>query len=343
MSIDESAGQLFIIELKSQDNLYFTEFNDYLKNLMDEYNIGGFIFFKKNIIDLQQVKKFIYQLQENSKTPLFIAIDEEGSPVTRFSHLLKKTFFSHAALASQNSESITYAEAYRIGVFLRELGFNLNFAPVADILQSEKNTMIGERSFGSDPETVIKHSIAFSNGLTDSGIISCCKHFPGCGDVIDDLHFSRNFSQKNIENLYSTDLKPFIALIENNCRAIMSGHSVYRNISETVTLAGGEKAILPSSFSKIIINGLLRTRLNYKNLIITDSLRMNSVANYFSHKEIANYALNAGNDILLMPRDFKTFYSYIANEFAIEQHNKKLIDDSIRRIAYIKKSLIIDQ
>ncbi|HPG29505.1 MAG TPA: glycoside hydrolase family 3 N-terminal domain-containing protein [bacterium] len=344
-------GQLFIIELKSDSGEYFTEYNEVIDEAIKKYKVGGFIFFEKNIIDKLQVKLLIKKLNQNSSIPLFLAIDEEGGTVSRLKKILKKPFPSHSELGEKNDLDYTFATAFKIGSLLKNTGFNIDFAPVADIIQdanayganniSKKNTMLKNRTFGSDIKNSIPHCYNFYKGLDESGIIPCPKHFPGCGDAFNDLHKTNSFSMKTEKDLLNFDVKPYKLLIKSGCNLIMTGHNTFSKINETI-LIGGKQIVTPSSLSKNINTFLLRKKLKYKNVIITDSLRMKSIQNSFTSQTITNLALNAGIDILLMPENFKQYYENVEHSAMIpDALINQNIAASISRILALKKTKIL--
>nr|MBP7653443.1 glycoside hydrolase family 3 protein [Candidatus Dependentiae bacterium] len=275
-------GQLFIIELKSTDGKYFTEYNEYIDELLKKYNVGGFIFFSGNIIDKKQLLNFIRELKKKSETPLFIAVDEEGAPVSRLRKIFKKSYFSHKELGEKNNPELTYQTAFEIGTQIKKIGFNIDFAPVMDIFNEKKNcvnknSMLANRTFGNDLRKNLIHTACFFKGLEAAGIISCPKHFPGCGDAVKDLHKGNSISLKTFEDLSANELKSYKTVINLGCKLIMIGHNSFFEINEKI-IYDGKEIVIPSSLSKNMITGVLKKKMNYKNLIVTDSLRMNSIA-----------------------------------------------------------------
>jgi len=335
-------GQLFIIELKSDSGKYYTEYNSEIEKLIKQYKIGGFILFKQNIISKIQIRKFIQTLQKNSEVPLFIAIDEEGGRVSRLRGILKEPAPAHSVLGEINNPKYTYKIAAKLGSQLKHIGINLDFAPVADTLKTSANSMIGDRSFSGDARIVMRHSFMFYQGLADNGIISCPKHFPGCGDTTQDLHKGIFVSNLKISDLIKFDLPIYLQMIKFGCHAIMVGHNSFKHITERKNIEG-RQFYMPASLSHNIITGLLRRRLRYKNLIITDSLRMSAITNIFESSSAAQTALTAGVDILLMPANFyevvERLNSIVNGNLPKYRRLKKQIFYALNRIQKVKNIL----
>lgn len=229
----------------------------------------------------QEVRKAINREQ------VIFAIDHEGGrvhrlppPITHFPSA--KSYAPHCAMV-----------AAAMALELRALGFNLTFAPVADVLTNPLNTVIGERAFGSDAEQVAQACVEFATSAIKSGMLAVAKHFPGHGDTLIDSHEALPSCGLNSDILASRELLPFARLIEAKIPAILTSHVVYSYID----------AALPASLSNKISSQLLRDNLRFKGVVITDDLDMKAIADNFTDEQVAMHALQAGADILLFNHD----------------------------------------
>jgi beta-glucosidase-like glycosyl hydrolase len=231
-------------------------------------------------------------------------------------------------LGEGNDLQATYELGHAIGQLCKKLGVHINFAPVADVNNNPNNPVINDRSFGDNPIVVAQHAIAFAQGLADSGIIACAKHFPGHGDTDVDSHYDLPLLGHDKQRLHDIELAPFKELIAANILAIMVGH--------LEVPAFEPQAKLPSSLSKKIVTDLLRKELGFDGLIITDSLHMYGVTKYFNPGEYELYGLLAGNDILLCPFDVPAAVAAIKQALYDELITEQEIDEHVERILEMK-------
>jgi beta-N-acetylhexosaminidase len=331
MTLEEKVGQLFIVNLEDiNDGLDTLYFNDDIKDSLEKYNIGGVIFFQKNIQDRNQVKDLISNIQSSSKIPLFISVDEEGGVVARIGNTptMNTTKFEDM-LEVGNSKN--YDRAYEIGNTIgreiHELGFNLDFAPVADVLTNSKNTEIGTRSFGNDPEVVSKMVIKYAEGLQDSNVSATLKHFPGHGDTLENSHEGSSYTLKTLDDVRKVEFLPFKAGIEKGVDFVLVSHLSAPNITGSN---------VPASLSPRIIKDLLRDELNYKNIVITDALNMGAVSFNYYPGEAAITSLKAGVDILLMTPNFEDVYNQVIEAINENIISEERVDESVERILRVK-------
>ena len=334
MSLEEKVGQIFIVDFFSlSKKSKTTHLTPEIKKMIEDYNIGGVIFFADNIVDETQLEIFMNELKNTTKIPLFISIDEEGGKVSRLSNnenIEMDKFEKASEIGKLNDENIAYLFGKKIGNELKKRKFNMNFAPVADVNSNPKNPVIGERAFGDNEEIV---SIMISNvisGMQEEGVASVAKHFPGHGDTALDTHNESVYLNHDIDRLYSLEFKPFIKAIENDVMGIMMAHITLPNIC---------KENVPASMSKEIITEILRKDLGYDNLIITDAFNMKAITNKYSSKEASIKAVNAGIDIILMPEDFVEAYNGIIESVRNNEINEKRIDESVKRVLKVKYKL----
>ncbi|MBQ6668624.1 MAG: hypothetical protein IJM72_01035, partial [Deltaproteobacteria bacterium] len=220
--------------------------------------------------------------------------------------------------------------ASTIGAYLKDLGFNVNFAPVADVITTDKaSRIIGDRAFGRDPQSVKELARAYAEGLRPHGILSCYKHFPGHGSVTGDSHKDRVSTSRKLEELWKTEFVPFADAQAAGIDFIMMGHIWLPNVTK-------EEA--PASLSKEMIQ-ILRTKLGYQGIIITDAFNMGAIAKHFPPGEAAVKALEAGCDMVLMPEKFQSTYEAVLRAAKSGRLPEERINASLRRIFVAKWKL----
>lgn len=318
MSIEEKIAQMLIIEYDSD------YVDDNLKNFLNTTPPGGFILMKENITTFDKTRQFVSDLKENSRIPLIISIDEEGGSVQRLKYLMDLKvndipFMYNVGLTNN------YDLAYNIGGIIAEevrtIGVNVDFAPVIDIYSNPNNTVIGKRSFGSDVELVSNMAVRFTKGLEDNGVIGVYKHFPGHGDTDIDSHEALPIINKSLDDLKSFELVPFNSAVKAGAKMIMVGHIAIPEVTHDNT---------PASLSKEVID-ILKNDLNYKGLIITDALNMGAVTDNYSNEEAYIKAIEAGNDLLLIPSDGINTINIIKDKVSLDR-----INESARKILKFK-------
>ena len=207
-----------------------------------------------------------------------------------------------------------------------QLGFNLDFAPVADVNSNPNNTVIGSRAFGTDPEKVAEMVAACVKGFRDSGMVCTLKHFPGHGDTEEDSHYGEAKSWKTLDELRTCELRPFQAGIEAGASMIMVGHITLPNVTEEI----------PATLSHDIVTGILREEMKYNGIIITDSMAMNAIANWYSSDEAAVKAIQAGCDMILMPYQLESAVNGIETAVNSGDITEERIEESVLRILKAK-------
>lgn len=288
MTLDEKVGQLFMVGFP------YRELNKDLSNFIQTYKVGSFILFKRNIASIDQIKNLnndLYKISYTAtKLPPLLAVDQEGGAVSRLPIFPKPPNFLSMGQTQDPSISKTYG--FEIGKFLSSVGFNMNLAPVLDIVDVEKPSFIGVRSIGSNPETVSVMGKSFSEGLIQSYIIPTAKHFPGTGSSMTDPHKSISKNSESKESIFKTDLVPFLEFIKlKEKTAIMMSHFIYPSL---------DKNNIPASFSSSIMTDLLRNELGYKGIIITDDLQMEGSKALLETHKAALKSLIAGADMIML-------------------------------------------
>lgn len=336
MSLEEKIYQLFILtpeQLTGVGNV--TAAGATTEESIKKYPIGGLIYFKSNLIDKAQTVEMISNTQEIAKRvegiPLFICVDEEGGTVVRIANNPKFGVKNVGDMSQVSDAQEVYECADTIGKYLSELGFNIDFAPVADVVEEGKTSIITKRSFGSDADQVTNCSIAYSNGLHENNVFSTFKHFPGHGIVENDTHNGYAYSNMDYEELASNSLKPFMVMNENNVDFVMVAHISLPNIIGDDT---------PSSLSSKMIKEILRNDIGYSGIVITDALNMGAISEHYTSKEAAVKAVQAGADLLLMPQNFHDAYDGIVEAVNKGDITEAQIDESLKRIIQAKLKLV---
>lgn len=327
LSIDEKIAQMLIVYYIGD------EYDENLSNIIKEVKPGGFILMSDNITTYDRTLNFVKGMQNDSDIPMIISTDEEGGSVQRIKGIrdISVTDIPYMYYLGQTKDkNLAYKVGEIIANELRTIGVNLTYAPVMDIYSNPNNTVIGKRSFGSDPNTVYDMATSLKNGIEDNLVNTCIKHFPGHGDTETDSHFEIPIINKTLDELENSDLLPFIKSI-NDINMIMVGHIALPKITNSS---------IPASLSKEIVTDLLKNKYNYKGLVITDALNMGSLTNNYSDKEIYTMAINAGVDLLLMPNGSKNAIKYIKEAIDDEEMDINTINESVRKILTYKYSNI---
>lgn len=330
MTLEEKIGQLFMVAFRQdEEGVAITGVNEKIQADLISYPVGGVILFKENIENKQQVTTFIQQLQDLSEIPLWIGVDEEGGMVSRVgsnSQIVEVPFKSAGDIGKIEDVQAAYKEAIRMGEVLAGLGFNMNFAPVADIYNNPSNTVIGTRSFGETAEEVTDRVIYFAKGLREMGVMPVIKHFPGHGNTLQDSHNELAYVEKTLEELEKEELVPFKVALEQGVEAMMIGHLVVKEVD-------GEK---PASLSKKW-GDYIKEHFNAEQvLLITDALNMGAITNGLTTTEIVRQSFLAGYDILLMPDNIEEAFKSLIEAYQTREITDERLDESVKKII-IKK------
>ena len=329
MTLEEKVAGLFIVTPESITNVTTAiQAGNGTKTAIEKYPVGGLIYFTKNIQSESQIKEMIANTVSYSRFPLFLAVDEEGGKVARVAEALKlENVGNMAQIGSTGDVTQAYNAMQKIGNYLTNYGFNLNFAPVADVLTNSNNVSIGDRSFGNDVNLVSNMVVSAVKGLQETGITACMKHFPGLGDAGTDTHNGLAVVNKTMEELKATELIPFIAGIEAGVEMIMIGHVSLPQITGDNT---------PATISEEIISNLLRKELGFDGVVITDAMNMGAITKYYKANDAATLALKAGADMILMPENFELAYKGVLEAVQNGTLSEERIDDSLTRVYRIK-------
>lgn len=339
LSVRQKVGQLFIVRPEALETALaadqggVTALTGNMKQALQAYPVGGVAMFSQNITSPEQIKAFNEALQAESEIPLFLAVDEEGGLVARLAN--KQAFDlpkyqSAASVGSDGDSDAALSMGTTIGAYLREYGFNMDFAPVADVNTNPGNPVIGNRAFSSDPVIASRMANAMAEGLNQQGIIAVFKHFPGHGDTAEDSHSEIAVSDKTIEEMEQCEWLPFLEAGEGDC--VMVGHIAVPNITGALT---------PATFSYQVVTEILRERLGFQGLVITDSLEMGAVTDTYSSGEAAVNAILAGCDMLLMPGNFVEAFDAVVAAVENGTISQERLDESVGRILQYKFDFLV--
>lgn len=352
MTLEEKIGQMIMPSMRYGDEASLTSLKEPQKNAIAKYGFGGIILFAENEKGAAQVVNLTNSLQnaavDGGKLPLLIASDQEGGSVFRMA--TGTPGVGNMAVAATGKTKDAYYTGKIIGDELRAAGMNVDFGPVVDVNSNPQNPIIGIRSFSDDPDTAAAYGSKYIKGLRDSGTAAALKHFPGHGNTEVDSHTGLPSINSSLDELMECDLVPFNRGIGAGAQMIMTAHIQYPAVEgETaISTSTGKEIYLPATLSKKILTDLLRDRMGFTGVIVTDSMQMGAISSNFEETDAAVRAINAGVDILLMPMDIASDSGiakadkYIANISAKVKEgavSEERIDESALRILKLKYNL----
>ena len=326
MSDADKVGQLLMIGIHGKT------LNDDAKFMLNEYRVGGIILFDRNMESKDQVKSLIADINKTGKStgliPLFIGIDQEGGAVARMEDQLIKVPPAEELGKEPIEQAVSLAK--QSGTELKDLGFNINFAPVADL------GLTYGRSFSTNPDEVARYASAVGKAYDEAGLWYSYKHFPGIGKTDVDLHADTSVVPVSKETLLNEDTKVFVDLIKQskpNTYAIMVSHAMYPQIDPDH----------PSSLSKAIITDWLRKDMGYNGVVVTDDMDMGALAKHYTFGDMAVQSILAGSDILLVCHEYEHMqeaYNGLMKAVKDGRISKERLDESVKRILLMKMSKI---
>ena len=324
MSDADKVGQLMMIGIHGKS------LNDDAKFMLNEYRVGGIILFDRNMESKDQVKTLITDINKAGKsaglTPLFLGIDQEGGAVARMDDKLIKVPPAEEVGKMPVEQAVSLAK--QSGTELKDLGFNINFAPVADL------GLTYGRSFSTNPDEVVRYASAVGKAYDEAGLWYSYKHFPGIGKTDVDLHADTSVVPVSKETLLNEDTKVFVDLIKQskpNTYAIMVSHAMYPQIDPDH----------PSSLSKAIITDWLRKDMGYNGVVVTDDMDMGALAKHYTFGDMAVQSILAGSDILLVCHEYEHMqeaYNGLMKAVKDGRISKERLDESVKRILLMKMS-----
>lgn len=338
MTLEDKIAQMFVI---TPDTLTgyngVTAAGDTTKAAYQKRPVGGIIYMSDNLTDREQTATMLDNMQaiaeERTGLPLFLCVDEEGGSVARIASTPAfevENVGDMSAIGASGDPQNAYDAGNTIGTYLAELGFNVDFAPVADVLTNSGNTAIGDRSFGSDAQTVASMVTSELEGLSAAGVYGTVKHFPGHGGTTGDSHDGSVTTERTLEELMAEELVPFQSAVDADVSFVMVGHISVPNVTGDNT---------PSSLSKMMVTDVLRTQMGYDGIVITDAMNMKAITDHYNSDKAAVLAVTAGADMILMPADYESAYKGLLAAVQDGTITEERIDESVNRIVRAKLSM----
>ncbi len=333
MSDYEKLCQLFIVSpevltapLDDSDNdTAVTLAGSMTEKSLEEYPVGGIIYNSSNLESDDQTTKLIENSQKYSETPLFIAVDEEGGDVARVAEKLGTTKFQPMLSYKDKGADVARDNAEAIASNIRVFGFNMDNAPVADVLTNPDNTVIGNRAYSDDYAQAATLVSAAVEGYHRGGVITVLKHFPGHGGTNEDSHDGLAYVDATVEDLKKNELQPFKAGIEAGADMVMAGHLVVSSLDPD----------MPATLSSKVVPELLRKELGYDGIVITDGMSMGAMDNY-DYATIVKGIFDADIDIILEPDDLEKYIGAIQDALEDGTIKQEQIDAKVKKILTLK-------
>ena len=325
MNLREKVGQLFIYTIapvQTKRNMQL------LRDAVHTYKVGGLLFSGGKI---QNQATLTNEAQRMARCPLLITFDGEwglsmrlrGTPV----------FPRNMVLGCIQDNRLIYEYGREMARQCREMGVQVNFAPVADVNINPDNPVINTRSFGEDPVKVADKVIAYASGLESGKVLSVCKHFPGHGGSIGNSHQGFSLSNRTEEELKSCEIVPFKTAIENGADCVMVAHMSLPNVTGDNT---------PATLSKKVVTDMLKTELNFKGVVFSDSMSMGAITENYGTGDACVKAVKAGIDMVLMPENLEEAYNAVLEAVKNGEISQERLDDAVSRIikAKIQRGII---
>lgn len=337
LTTEQKVCQLFCVRPESLVDVTMTAAGSRTRSALEEHPVGGICFFAQNLEDPDQTKEMLTNVKQFSTDicglPMLCAVDEEGGSVARVasnSAFGVEDVGDMRDIGDAGDTSKAKDAAVTVGTYLKDLGFTMDFAPDADVCNNPESDTMARRSFGTSSDVVAPMVKAQVEGYLSTGIGCCAKHFPGIGGATGDSESGPIVSEKTADEMAEEELIPFQSAIEAGVPMIMVGHLSCPNITGDST---------PASLSKEIVTGLLRDRLGFDGVIITDSIGMGAITSSYSTEQAALAALDAGVDMVLMPAEFDEAYEAVLDAVSSGDIAEDRLDDSVRRIIRMKRRL----
>jgi len=335
MSLEQKVAQMFIV---TPDDLTgangATVVGNTTKRVYAEYPVGGLIYEKDNFKTREQTQEMLKAMEalsiETVALPIFLGVQEEGgkaSVIASKSPIDVDNIKNMSEIGATGDNVKAYEAGQTIGNYLYDLGFNMDFAPVADVLTNANNTTMAKRSFGSDGAVVGAMVCGTLDGLAENNIAGVIKYFPGYGCTGGDGSEGAVSTDKTLEELKASELVPFQLAIDTRAEFIMVGHTAVPSITGST---------LPCSLSEYMINQVLRADMGFEGVVVTDAMNKKAITASYDSAEAAVTAINAGADIILMPKDFKAAYEGVLEAVRSGKITEERINTSLVRIVKAK-------
>ena len=339
MTLEDKIAQMFVITPNALTGYAsgVTAAGDTTKEAYQSRPVGGIVYMADNLTDPEQTTTMLSNMQEIARErtglPVFLCVDEEGGSVARIAgnDAFGVTDVGNMSdIGASGDVQNAYNAGSTIGSYLAALGFNVDFAPVADVLTNPDNQVIGQRSFGSDAQTVAGMVTSELQGLSAAGLDGMVKLFPGHGGTSGDSHDGAVSTDKTLEELMAEELVPFQSAIDGGVNFVMVGHISAPNVT-------GDNA--PATLSKVLIADVLRGQMGYNGIVITDAMNMEAITGFYNSDKAAVLAVTAGADMILMPADYNTAYTGILNAVNDGTITEERINESVTRIVKAKLAM----
>lgn len=335
MSLDQKIGQMFFVtpEALLGTSSSVTASSSTMTSRFASYPVGGVCLFAANI---QNPTQLIALNKAFHNLPIYpiVTVDEEGGRVARIgknSAFSVPTYTSMLAVGQSGNPSDARDAGINIGTYLYRYGFDLDFAPVADVFTNPANTVIGDRAFSTDASVAAAMVPAFLGGLQSACVEGCLKHFPGHGDTKSDSHSGFAEAPKTWAQMLACEMLPFKAAIAQGAQMIMAAHVTATNVTVND---------VPASVSSELLTGKLRGELGYQGIIITDSMAMGAITSLYNSEQAAVNAVKAGADIILMPQNLATAFNGLKNAVTNGTISEARINESVSRILEMKRNIL---
>ena len=333
MTLEEQIGQLLMV------GFWGSTPSQEIIDLIQRHHVGNILLFSRNIREARQIFELTQSLQAiaqeaGQRYPLLIAIDQENGLVQRLGEAVT-LFPGNMALGAIGSEKVAYEVALVTGRELKALGINMNLAPVVDVNNNPANPVIGVRSFGEDAQQVARLAAAMVKGYHATGILDCLKHFPGHGDTAVDSHLALPTIPYALEWLEALELVPFRSGIEAGAESVMIAHVSFPALTR--------QDMLPATLSSAIVQGLLREKLGFNGVILSDCLEMKAISETFGTERAAVMALQAGIDLVLVSHHYtQQLGSIEAIQAAVQAHelSPQAVQQAAERVLGFKASYL---
>lgn len=338
MSLEQKVAQMFIV---TPDGLTGTNgatvVGNTTKRVYAEYPVGGLVYEKDNFKTREQTQEMLKAMEalsiETVALPIFLGVQEEGgkaSVIASKSPIDVDNIKNMSEIGATGDNVKAYEAGQTIGNYLYDLGFNMDFAPVADVLTNANNTAMAKRSFGSDGAVVGAMVCSALDGLSENNIAGVVKYFPGYGCTGGDGSEGAVSTDKTLEELKASELVPFQLAIDTRAQFIMVGHVSVPSITGST---------LPCSLSEYMINQVLRADMGFEGVVVTDAMNKKAITASYGSAEAAVTAIEAGADIILMPNDFKEAYEGVLEAVRSGKITEERINTSLVRIVKAKMGM----
>ncbi len=335
MTLEDKVAQMFMVTPNALTGFSgVTAAGDTTREAYQNRPVGGLIYMGDNLTDREQTTTMLTNMQafaiERTGLPVFLGVDEEGGRVARIAGNAEfgvTNVGDMKTIGATGDPQNAYSAGNTIGTYLAQLGFNVDFAPVADVLTNPDNTVIGDRSFGSDPQMVAGMVTAELQGLSDAGVLGAVKHFPGHGGTSGDSHNEAVSLDRTLEELTAQEFVPFQNAVNAGAPFVMVGH---------ISVPGVTGDNTPASLSGRMITEILRGQMGYNGIVITDGMNMKAVTNSYNSDAASVMAVQAGVDMILMPANFETAYNGVLEAVRNGTITEERINESVVRIVTAK-------